>query len=155
MSDGIIGRRAVADSHQNSSFIDLQVRGVFSKIIPARRLNAIALMAVKIGIAVKFHNIGLGIHLFHFRSQQNLHHLPGKGLFSGEISVFNDLLGDRASALSNGAPVFDEGKACPDRGDPVHSGVSLKAPVLLSNVSILEVQADIRDIRIFVVAGVD
>ena len=151
----VVGGGAVADPYQDGGFINFQVRSVFSEIVAAGGLDAVALMAVKVGVAVKLHNIGLGVGLLDLRGKKDLHHLSGKGFFLGQVSVLDDLLGNGASPLGDGSPVFDKGKTRAGGGDPVNTVVDLKTAVLLGYVGILKIQADLGDVRVFIMACVD
>ena len=51
--------------------------------------------------------------------------------------------------------MFNKGQARPGSGDPVNAVVDLKAAVLLSYVGVLKIQADLGNIHILVVAGID
>ena len=135
--------------------MDIQLGSILSEVVAAGSLNAVALVAVKVGVAVKFHNVGLGEFFLQLRSQHNLHDFSSKSLLLGQICILDNLLGDGASALGNGAAVLDQCKAGTEGGDPVYTGVAFKAPVLLGNVSILQVHTDMVDVHILVVAGID
>ena len=113
------------------------------------------MVAVEIGVAVKFHDICLGILFLNLRRQQDLHDLAGKALFLGQVRVLYHLLGDGASALGDLTAVFDEGKTGAEGRDPVDTGVRFKTPVLLGNISILQIHADLADRDIFVMSGID
>ncbi len=65
----VIGGGAVADAHQDSGLIRLQLRGGLAEIIAAGRLDPIAVVAIEVGIAVKFHDVRFGIFLLHLRGQ--------------------------------------------------------------------------------------
>ena len=155
MGHRVVGGGAVADARQGGRLIDGQIRRVLAEIILAGRLDAVAPVAVEVGVAVEFHDVRRGVFFLDLRGQQNLHNLSGKGLLLGQIGVFDHLLGDGAAALGHLSAMLDQGQSGPKGGDPVHPGVALETPVLLGDVGILQVQADVPDVHVLVVPRVD
>ena len=113
------------------------------------------MVAVEIGVAVKFHDICFGILFLNLRRQQDFHDFAGEALFLGQIGVLYHLLCDGASALGDLAAVFDEGETCTEGSNPVNTGVGFEASVFLGNISILQIHADLADGDIFVMSGID
>ena len=64
-----------------------QIFGVFSKVIQTGSFNTVAAVPVEIRVAVKLHDIGFGVFLFQFGSQQDFHDLAGKGALLGQICI--------------------------------------------------------------------
>ena len=155
MSYRVIGRRAVADTDEDRRFFRGKIACVFSKIIQAGSFYAIALVAVKIGIAVKLHNVSFGVFFLDFRGKKDLHDLPCKGTFLGEICIFDHLLGNSAAALGHMAAVFDKSQTGPEGGDPVYAAVTLETTVLLGNVAVLQVHAYLTYIYILIMTCVN
>ena len=151
----VVGRGTVADAYQDSCFLHGQVSCMLAEIIAAGSFHAIALVAIEIGIAVKLHDICLGVFFLNLRGQQHFHNLTGEGLFLGQVCIFNNLLGDGAPSLGNLAPVLHQSQTGTEGGNPVHACMAFKAPVLLGNVCILNVHADAVYAHILVVAGID
>ena len=77
--------------------------------------------AVEIRVAVKLHDIGFGVFLFQFGSQQDFHDLAGKGALLGQICIFDHLLGNGTAALSHFPAMLDQGKTGPEGGNPVYA----------------------------------
>ena len=155
IADGIIGRRAVAQTNQHSGFPGFQIRGVLSKIVAAGSLDSIAVVAVKVGVAVEFHNVCLGIFFFYLRGKKNFYDFSGKAPFLSQVCIFNDLLGNGGAALGDLPTVFYQSQSRTEGSDPVYSCVAFKTPILLGNVGILQVHADILNGDIFIVTGID
>ena len=153
MGHRVVGGGAVA--RQGGRLVDGQILRVLAEIIPAGRLDTVAAVAVEVGVAVELHDVRLGVFFLDLRGQQNLHNLSGKGLLLGQIGVFNHLLGDGAAALGHPSAVLDQSQSGPEGGDPIHPGVALETPVLLGDVGILQVQADVPDVHVLVVPRVD
>ena len=94
-------------------------------------------------------------YFFNLRRQQDFHDFTGEALFLGQVGILYHLLGDGAAALGDLAAVFDEGKTRTEGGDPVNAGVGFETPVLLGDVSILQIHADLVNGDIFVMSGID
>ena len=151
----IVSRRTVADAYQDSRFLHGKVSCMLAEIVAAGSLHAVALVAIKIGIAVKLHNVRFGVLFFNLRGQQDFHNLTGEGLFLGQVCILNDLLGDGAPSLGDLSPVLHKSQSGAEGGNPVNARMALKAPVLLSNICVLNVHADAGNAHILVVSGID
>ena len=113
------------------------------------------MVAVEIGVAVKFHDICLGILFLNLRRKKDFHDLTGEALLLGQVGVLYHLLGNGASSLGDLAAVFDKGKTGTEGSNPVNTGVGFEASVFLGNISILQIHADLADGDIFVMSGID
>ena len=113
------------------------------------------MVTVEVRVAVKLHDVCLGVFLFDLRCEKNLHDLSCETALLCQVGIFHNLLGDCASALPDFALILYKGEACTKSCDPVHSGVALKSPVLLCDVGVLDVHADLADRDILVVSCVD
>lgn len=89
------------------------------------------------------------------RSKKNFYDFSGKALFLSQVCIFDNLLGNGGSALGDFSPVFYQGKSGPERSDPVYACVAFKTPVLLGNVGVLQVHADILNGDILIMAGIN
>ena len=92
---------------------------------------------------------------FQFRGQKDLNNLTGKGSLLGQICILYDLLGDGASALGHMAAMLYKGQTCTESSDPVYSSMAFETPVLLGNVAVLEIHADVVNIHILIMTGID
>ena len=113
------------------------------------------MIAIKIRITVKFHNIGFGEFFLNFRSKKNLDNFAGKAFFLGQVSIFDNLLRDGAATLCDDATVFNQGQSGTGSGNPVHPRVAFKTAIFLCYVGILDVKTDLADRNIFIVTSID
>ena len=155
MGNRVIGRGAVADADQHSRFLRGQIFGVFSKVIQTGSFNTVAAVPVEIRVAVKLYDIGFGVFLFQFGSQQDFHNLAGKGALLGQVCIFDYLLGNGTAALSHFPAMLDQGKTGPEGGNPVYAVMVFKSPVLLGDITVLQVHADVVNIHILIMTRVD
>ena len=152
---GIVAAGRVADSHQGGCLRHRKVRSILSKIEAAGCLDPVAAVSVEVRIAVELHDIRLGVLLLDLRSHEDLHDLPGEGLLPGQEGVLDHLLGDGGATLGDPAAVFDQHKACPGGGDPVHSVVGQEALILLGDIGVLDVLTDLTDGDILIMSRID
>ena len=65
------------------------------------------------------------------------------------------LLSDGAASLGDLPVVLNQSQSGSEGGDPIYAGVGLKPPVLLGDIGILNVHADVADVHILIMASVD
>ena len=70
-------------------------------------------------------------------------------------SIFDHLLGNGTAALSHFPAMLDQGKTGPEGGDPVYAVMVFKSPVLLGDITVLQVHADVVTIHILIMTCVD
>ena len=151
----IIGRWTVADTNKDGCFFRSQITCMFSKVIQTGSFYTIALVAIEIGIAVKLHNVCFGVFFLNLRCKKNLNDLSCKGTLLGKICIFDHLLGNGTASLGHMAAVLDQGETGAEGCYPVYTAMTLKAAVLLGNIAVLQVHADLTDIHILIMACIN
>ena len=153
--NGIIIVGAVGNAAQHGRLCQRDVLCRTAKIKLCRRLHPIALVAVIVTVAVKFHDLCLIKFLLQSRSQQQLRQLAAVGLFLGQKIVLNELLGNGTSPLGNLPIVCHQSDPRPGQRLQVNSRMLLKTLVLRGNVTVLDVHGYILYLDILIGSAVD